>query len=101
MRTDTVLAGQWRADKLHYVGRSRTSGDIGDLRERLLAIETEKMSFVRPHGPTLEGGEVRPPLVHTAPWAQLRSCRATNRCEIRKLTVTDEASLKCGSLVQN
>jgi bifunctional non-homologous end joining protein LigD len=53
----TVLAGEWREGKLHYVGRARTSGDIGDLRERLLAIEIDKMPFVRPDRPTLEGGE--------------------------------------------
>src|SRR4051794_2384890 len=53
----SLLAGEWRDGKLHYVGRARTSGDIGDLRERLLAIETEKMPFVRPDRPTLEGGE--------------------------------------------
>jgi bifunctional non-homologous end joining protein LigD len=53
----TVLAGELRDGKLHYVGRARTSGDIGNLRERLLTIETEKMPFVRPDRPTLEGGE--------------------------------------------
>jgi bifunctional non-homologous end joining protein LigD len=53
----TVLAGEWRDGKLHYVGRARTSGDIGGLRERLLAIEIDKMPFVRPDRPTLEGGE--------------------------------------------
>jgi hypothetical protein len=52
-----VLAGEWRDGKLHYVVRARTSGDITGLRERLLALEIQRMPFVWPDRPTLEGGE--------------------------------------------
>jgi hypothetical protein len=52
----TVLAGEWWDGKLHYVGRAHTSGDIGDLRERLLAIEIDKMPFLRPDRPTRRAG---------------------------------------------
>jgi bifunctional non-homologous end joining protein LigD len=60
-----VLAGEWRDGKLHYVGRARTAGDIGDLRDRLRAIEIPKSAFNWSDKPRLEGGEhwTRPELL--------------------------------------
>lgn len=52
-----VLAGEWRGGALHYVGRARTAGDIGDLRDRLKALEIPKTPFHWSDKPRLEGGE--------------------------------------------
>lgn len=53
----TVLAGEWRDEKLHYVGRARTTGDIGGLQDRLRALEVPKSPFHFSDKPRLEGGE--------------------------------------------